>query len=83
MSKLHEHFVASLQSDFVEPQFSGTTITDAIALVDRYLLAERILKEFTCESEPENGETCGQPATIFDLADERAKCKRCFDRETF
>lgn len=64
-------------------QFSGTVIRDSIALVDQYLLAERILREFTCESEPENGETCGQPATIFDMHDERFKCEKCHKRETF
>lgn len=73
----------SPSEQFSGKRYSGTLIQDSMAMVDKYLLAERILREFTCESEPQNGETCGQPATIFDLADERAKCKRCFERETF
>lgn len=73
----------STSEQFSTKRFSGTLISDSMALVDKYLLAERILKEFTCEAEPQNGETCGQPATIFDLADERCKCAKCFERETF
>lgn len=57
--------------------YTGTLIRGLEARVDQHLLALKILAEFPCEAEPENGEACGQPSTVFDRTDERFKCQRC------
>ncbi|HEY1800066.1 MAG TPA: hypothetical protein VGG46_03945 [Terriglobales bacterium] len=67
------------------PQVYSAAIDDAIACVDRVLLAHSALQLGSCQYEyPEtvsgacNGELCAARATVFDLSEEMEYCGKHF-----